>query len=93
MAFPRIFWSYVGKYPGSGTGARNHMIILFPELAAEFKKMGYDQKSLQDAIYDRLNIPYDELNAAERKAFKRAIELGVIPEERKSVFQCRDRCE
>jgi hypothetical protein len=77
----------VGKYLGSGAGARNHMIILFPELAAEFQKMGYDQKSLQDEIYERVYIPYDELNAAERKSFKRAVELGVIPEERESVFQ------
>lgn len=77
----------VGKYLGSGAGARNHMIILFPELAAEFKKMGYDQKSLQDAIYDRVHVTYDDLNQAERKSLKRAVELGVIPEERKSVFQ------
>jgi hypothetical protein len=77
----------VGKYIGSGAGSRNHMIILFPELAAEYKKMGYDQKSLQDEIYERASIPYDELTPVERKSLKKAVELGVIPEERKSVFQ------
>ena len=77
----------VGKYPGSGGGAMNHMIILFPELAAEFKKMGYDQKKLQDEIYQRTSIPYDELNHAERKAIQKAMELGVIPADRKPVFQ------
>ena len=77
----------VGKYQGSGAGARNHMIILFPELVAEFKKMGYDQKSLQDEIYKRASVPYDELTPEERESLKTALELGVIPDERKSVFE------
>jgi hypothetical protein len=77
----------MGKYPGSGGGAMNHMIILFPELASEFKKMGYDQKSLQDEIYKRTSIPYDELNHAEIKAIQTAIELGVVPANRKAVFE------
>ena len=77
----------VGKYPGSGGGSMNHMIILFPELALEFKKMGYDQKSLQDEIYKRVSVPYDELNPAEKKSIQTAMELGVVPAERKPVFQ------
>jgi hypothetical protein len=77
----------VGKYPGSGGGAMNHMIILFPELAAEYKKMGYDQKKLQEEIYRRTSIPFEELNPAERKAIQTAMDLGVIPAERKAVFQ------
>jgi hypothetical protein len=77
----------VGKYPGSGGGALNHLIILFPELAAEFKKMGYDQKKLQEEIYRRTSIPYDELNHAERKAIQTAMELGVIPPDRQAVFK------
>jgi len=77
----------IGKYPGSGGGALNHLIVLFPELAAEFKKMGYDQPKLQDEIYQRTTIPYDEMNHAERKAIQTAMELGVIPADRKAVFQ------
>jgi hypothetical protein len=77
----------VGKFPGSGGGALNHMIVVFPELAAEFKKMGFDQQKLQDEIYARTSIPYDELNHAERKAIQTAMELGVIPTDRQPVFQ------
>ena len=77
----------VGAIPGSGGGATNHFIILFPELAAEYKKMGFDQKSLQDEVYKRTSVPYDELNEAEKKNIKTAIELGVIPADRKAVFE------
>jgi hypothetical protein len=77
----------VGKYLGSGGGAMNHMIILFPELAAELKKMGFDQKGLQDEVYKRTSIPYDDLNPAERKSLQTAIELGVVPADRKAVFE------
>jgi hypothetical protein len=77
----------VGKYPGSGEGPRNHMIILFPKLAAEFKKMGFDQKKLQDEIYRRASVRYEDLKPAERKAIQTAIKLGVIPTDRKAVFQ------
>ncbi len=76
----------IGKYLGSGGGAMNHMIILFPELVAELKKMGFDQKGLQDEIYQRTSIPYDELNENEKKSLHTAMELGVIPADRKPVF-------
>ena len=77
----------VGKYPGSGGGAMKHFVILFPELVAEFKKMGYDQKSLQDEIYRRASIPYDDLDEAERKNIQTGMELGVVPADRKAVFE------
>jgi hypothetical protein len=76
----------VGKYPGSGGGAMNHMIILFPELAAELKKMGFDQIGLQDEVYQRSSVPYEELKEPERRSIQNAIELGVIPADRKDVF-------
>jgi len=77
----------IGKYPGSGNGALNHMIVLFPELAAEYKKMGFDQKGLQEEIYKRVSVPYEELNQQEVKALQTAMELGVIPADRKPVFE------
>jgi hypothetical protein len=76
----------VGQVPGSGEGASKHYIILFPELAAELKKMGFNQKSLADEVYKRTRVPYDELNETERKAIKTGIELGVVPADRKAVF-------
>ena len=77
----------VGKYPGSGGGAMNHMIIVFPELAAEFKKMGFDQEKLQDEIYQRTSVHYEDLNPAEREAIQKAMNLGVIPADRREVFR------
>jgi hypothetical protein len=77
----------VGQYPGSGVGARSHFIILFPELAAEFKKMGYDQKSLQDEIYKRAAVRYEELSPADKKGIQTGMETGVVPAERKAVFE------
>ncbi len=77
----------VGQYPGSGVGARNHFIILFPELAAELKNMGYDQKSLQDGVYKRTAVRYEELSPADRRGIQTGIEIGVVPAERKAVFE------
>ncbi|MCJ7605058.1 MAG: hypothetical protein MUO19_03370, partial [Dehalococcoidales bacterium] len=51
----------VGSNPGSGGGSNNHMIMLFPSLAAEYKKMGFDQTALQNEIYNRAVVPYEEL--------------------------------
>lgn len=77
----------VGKYPGSGVGATRPMVILFPELVAEYKKMGYDQKGLQDEIYRQVSVPYEELDQQEVRSIRTAIELGVIPANRKEVFE------
>jgi hypothetical protein len=77
----------VGKYPGSGGGAMNHMIILFPALATEYKKIGYEQKGLQDEIYRRVSVPFDELTQQEVRAIRRGMELGVVPDDRKPVFE------
>jgi hypothetical protein len=77
----------VGQYPGSGVGARSHFIVLFPELAEELKKMGFDQKSLQDEIYRRASVRYEELSPADRRGIQTGMETGVVPAERKAVFQ------
>jgi hypothetical protein len=76
----------VGQYPGSGVGARSHFILLFPELAEELKKMGFDQKSLQDEIYRRTSVRYEELSPADRRGIQTGMETGVVPPERKAVF-------
>ena len=76
----------VGAFPGSGGGPHNHMIILFPELAAEYQKVGYDQVKLQNEIYRRVTVPYEDLGPEEVKSIQNGLELGVIPGERKAVF-------
>jgi hypothetical protein len=77
----------VGKVPGSGEGANKHFIILFPELAAELKKMGFDQPRLQEEVYKRTRVPYEELTELEIKSIRKAIELGVVPAARRPVFE------
>jgi hypothetical protein len=77
----------VGNVPGSGEGANRHYIVLFPELAAELKKMGFDQKSLQNEVYRRTAVPFEELNEKEVDSIKKAIELNVVPAERRAVFE------
>jgi len=77
----------VGQVPGSGEGANRHYIILFPELAAELKKMGFNQKDLQEEIYHRTSVRYEELNEMEIKSIRKAIELRVIPAGRRPVFE------
>ena len=76
----------VGSILGSGQGAKNHMIILFPELAAELNKMGLNQQSLQREVYHRAVIRYEELSPADRKAIQTGMEMGVVPPDRKPVF-------
>lgn len=76
-----------GVVPGSGVGARNHMVILFPELVEEYKKKGYDQTQLQNEIYQRVSVLYEDLATEEVEAIKMGMELGVIPSERKHVFE------
>jgi hypothetical protein len=77
----------VGPIPGSGGGAHNHMIVLFPELAAELKKMGFDQEGLQQEIYRRAAVKYEELQPEDIKGIKGSMELGVIPADRRAVFE------
>lgn len=77
----------VGAIPGSGGGSNNHYIILFPELVSEFKKMGFNQQGLQEEIYQRASIRYEELSPADIKGIQGGIEIGVIPAERKAVFE------
>ena len=84
--FPMWGSKGVGPLPGSGGGGNNHMIILFPELVAELKKMGYDQESLQNEIYERTSVPYEELRPEDIKGIQTGMEMGVVPQERKAVF-------
>ena len=85
--FPMWGSKGVGAIPGSGGGGNNHMIILFPELVSELKKMGYDQESLQNEIYERTRVRYEELSPADIKGIQTGIEMGVVPPERKAVFE------
>jgi len=77
----------MGVVPGSGVGAHNHMVILFPELVEEYRKKGYDQTRLQNEIYRHVSVLYEDLTTEEVQAIKTGMELGVVPAERKAVFE------
>ncbi|MCX7912117.1 MAG: hypothetical protein N2506_04055 [Dehalococcoidales bacterium] len=81
-------WGFkgMGAIPGSGGGAHRHYIVIFPELASELKKMGFDQEKLAREIYERTRVPYDELTEMEKKNIMTALEIGVIPAGRRAVF-------
>jgi hypothetical protein len=85
--FPQWGSKGVGSIPGSGGGGNNHMIILFPELVSELKKMGYDQVRLQEEIYRLTCVKYEDLRQEDIVGIRTGIENGVIPPERKAVFE------
>ena len=85
--FPQWGSKGVGSIPGSGGGGNNHMIILFPELVSELKKMGYDQAGLQEEIYRRTCVKYEDLRPEDIGGIRTGIENGVVPPERKAVFE------
>ncbi|UCC17150.1 MAG: hypothetical protein JSU58_00965 [Dehalococcoidales bacterium] len=77
----------VGSIPGSGQGSQNHLTVLFPELVSEFNKMGYDQQKLQEEIFNRASLYYEELREEEVTSITMAMELGIVPPERKELFE------
>ncbi len=82
-------WGFkgMGPLPGSGWGANHHLVILFPELVAELQRMGFDRASLQQEIYRRAVVPYEELPEPAVKGMRRGIETGVVPPDRVPVFE------
>ena len=49
--------------------------------------MGYDQEILQEEIYSRASFEYEDLKDEEVTSIKMAIELGIVPPERKEFFE------
>jgi hypothetical protein len=86
-AFPNWGVKGVGSIPGSGGGANNHFVMLFPALAAELNKLGYDRPKLQQAVYDRAAVAFEELKEADVTGIKNGIRMGVVPPDRARVFE------
>ena len=81
----------VGAIPGSGGGPTRHIIVLFPAVAAELHKLGFkNQRAVQDEIYRRAAVRYEELSPADIKSIQTAMGPGyehVIPADRRRVFE------
>ena len=75
-------WKYGMHIPSPS----RHTLIVHPEFAMELNRLGYTRKKLQEYLYERTTIPYEELNAKEIQAIKRRIEAGEIPQDRIPVF-------
>lgn len=85
--FPAWGAKGVGAIPGSGGGANNHFVMLFPALAAELKKMGYDRTKLQEEVYNRASVPFEELSEQDVEGIRGGIRSGVVPSDRNGVFE------
>jgi hypothetical protein len=81
----------VGEIRGSGGGVNRHLIVLFPALTAEFAKIGIrDRESLQNEIYRRAAVPFEDLSPAEIQSIQTAMEPGyelALPPERRELFK------
>jgi hypothetical protein len=72
-----------------------HIIILYPLMADQLNEMGYTQEKLENEIYERTRIPYDDLTNDEIKGLEDRIQGSVdrdmlyadtIPPDGMSVF-------
>jgi hypothetical protein len=81
----------VGEIHGSGEAGTRHLLVLFPAVAAELKKMGFnDQASLQDEICKRAAVRYEDLGPADIESIRTAMGQGyeyVIPPERRPAYE------
>jgi len=64
-----------------------HTLLFHPEFAMELNRRGMTRKGLQEYLYERTRIPYEELNPREIEAMKRRIGDGEIPQDRIAVFK------
>ncbi len=81
----------VGEIRGSGGGANRHLIVLFPAVTAEFARLGIkDREGLQDEIYRRAAVPFEDLSPAEVQSIQTAMGPGyelALPPERRDIFK------
>jgi len=64
-----------------------HFLVLHPEFAMELARLGYTRRTLQQYLYDRASIRYEDLSEKEIASFKRRLAAKEIPEDRVAVFE------
>jgi len=73
-----------------------HILIIYPQLAAEFQKLGFTQAKLAEYIYNRTSVPYEELGLDEIRGLQERIQgcleggmlyADQIPPDRLPAFQ------
>ena len=64
-----------------------HTLVIHPEFAMEINRLGFTRKSMQNYLYERASIPYEQLTPKEIESIQRRINAGEIPQDRVSVFK------
>lgn len=75
------------KRGSSNPGPFKYILIFEPVLAMELAREGHTRESLQNLLYERTTIPYEELTPGEIANVQPRIDSGEIPEDRVSVFK------
>ena len=75
------------KWGMAVTSPSRFTLILHPEFAMELNRLSFTRKGLQQYLYERTSVLYEELNPEEIEAVKRRIETGEIPNDRIPVFK------
>ncbi len=73
-----------------------HVIMLYPQIADRLNEMGYTQESLEEEIYERTRVPFEDLRREEIRGLEDRIQGSIdgdmlfadtIPPERMPEFQ------
>lgn len=73
-----------------------HIIMLYPQLAEQFNKLGFDQERLTDYIYNRTCVPFEELGLDEVRGLQERLQgcldgnmlyADQIPADRLDLFR------
>lgn len=79
-------------------GPTKYILVIHPEFALELDHLRFNRESLQNYLYERTSVPYEQLNVKEIEAIQKGwIEAGVIlvpapkaqiiPPDRRAVFK------
>ncbi len=72
---------------GPNPGPMKHILIFEPQFAMELDRLGYTPASLQNYLYERATIPYEQLTPGEIASIPPRIDSGEIPTDRVSIFR------
>jgi hypothetical protein len=92
----RIFALFKRGVANPTAHPRKYIIMLHPECAIELQRLSYTRESLQNYLYERTSVPYEELSPEEVRGIQERIEASVaggiilsdvIPQNRIPVFK------
>ena len=54
-----------------------HVIVLYPQVATELYNLGFTQEGLENYIYERTSIPFEEFGPDEVKGLQERIKASI----------------